>query len=70
MQGTKVPNNHTEHIQNGAQSTNVTTNLNKDSAKGTNVPNTQTHHIKNTAQGTNVTNHQRNTLKTVHKTPT
>ena len=68
--GTKVPNNHTEHIQNGAQSTNVTTNLNKDSAKGTNVPNTQTHHIKNTAQGTNVTNHQRNTLKTVHKTPT
>ena len=27
MQGTNVPNNHTEHIQNGAQNTNLSINL-------------------------------------------
>ena len=59
---TKLPNNHAEHIQNGAQSTDVTTSLKKHNNKTTqvtNLPNTQTQHIKSTPQGTNMTNHQR-----------
>ena len=48
MQKTKVPNNHTGHIQNGAQSKNENTNLkkhNKNSAQATTVENHHTEHI-------------------------
>ena len=58
MRCTKVRNSHTEHIQNGVQSTNVTIILKKHNKNSAQEPNTQTQHIKDTAQGTNVTNHE------------
>ena len=48
MQKTKVPNNHTGHIQNGAQSNNKNSKLkkpNKNSAQATTVANHHPEHI-------------------------
>ena len=54
--GTTVPNNHTEHIQNGAQNTNVTKSLPEHkSAQGSSVPKKNTEHIQNSAQATDET---------------
>ena len=62
-------NNHTKHIENGAQNTNVGTSLPgriEKSAQGTKVPNNNKEHIRNAAQATDVTYNQ-NTCKTLSK---
>ena len=53
MRETTVPNNHTEHIENGAQITNVSKSLPE--------------HIQKRAQGTNVPKNDKNTYKTVRQ---
>ena len=53
MQETTVPNNHTEHIRNGAQSTNVSKSLPE--------------HIQKSVHGTNVPKNYKKTSKTVRK---